>query len=168
MPISEAYGIGGDEFVTWFIDKHLLQPEEAEKKLGESGVLGAYIDPQLVKNVKSDKTFLLRAADGGVIKFKTVRSIERCGISFLRNTSSKLRIAIDARRSNCWSQEPGPVHLASGSLFGDLGVESQEFYVGHIDIVDCFLSVWSTRGATDLFWLAGDRCRFPGIESPWF
>ena len=51
----------------------------------------------------------------------------------------KLRLVIDARRSNRWSANPPSVDVATGSSLGGLEVDIDgPLHVGHIDIANVF------------------------------
>ena len=77
----------------------------------------------------------------------TLRPRERMGMSFVwKSNKPRLRLIIDARRSNCWFRPSLGVRLCTSEAFANIEVgdgdfeslESFRLYLGMADAKDCF------------------------------
>lgn len=137
--LASLLGDEGDRIVEGFIKDHLLKPEQAAENLKSASVSKAYVDPTLAARPKEYKQILNWASSAGVVELTLKKPVEEAGLFFVTKKSGRLRLVIDARRSNCWFSAPEKVELALGNLFDDLESRSSgPIYIGHVDIVDAF------------------------------
>ena len=140
VPLGVLLGSGGASEVEGFCNNSVVSSACANRKLGSLGLKVPYVDPVLKQNPKLYHAFVRRLIASGVVSLHA-RSFAResTGVFFVRKKNGRLRLILDARRSNCWFVSPEATELASGSSFGDLTVDpSSHTYVGHVDIQDAF------------------------------
>jgi len=137
VPLEELWGPGGHEQVSEFIFSKLLPRGDADAKL-LSAPRVPYHDPVLRRGSKQYLRLIRRLHAAGMIEFSR-SCAEKVGLFFVRKKSGKLRLVIDARRSNCWFRESDSVDLATGTSLGEIHVEPGDtMYIGHVDICDAF------------------------------
>ena len=133
--LSELYGDGGVEFIEDFNSKSFLRSEEAGDPLGRAPPV-PYHDEVLRASRSEYARFLRRLLAAGMIEFDS-DVCEQVGFFFVTKKYGKLRLVIDARRSNCWFRLPAHVDLCTRSSFSGLELEQgQDLYFGHFDIYD--------------------------------
>ena len=90
-----------------------------------------------------------------MVEFVTTPSTEQCGLFTVLKKSGKLRLVVDARKSNCWFAPPAPIALCTGASFADLDVPDPDkpLFIGHLDICDAFWQFELPVGLRHLFGL---------------
>lgn len=138
VSLAELYGTGGDMYVKDFTQRNVLEPSVAKGKVEDDGLLGHYMDTVLRHPPKQYTKFVRRLAGARMIEYHAT-PIESVGMFFVRNKDGRLRLVIEALRSNCWFLPPASVELATGAGLGEVELqEGEELIVGHVDIVDAF------------------------------
>ena len=120
-PISLAtlWGASGPDFVSDFCRSKLLPGSEARQHVQASGVEHPYWDP-LLKHKPTYGKFLSRLLAARLIDFVCAPCREEVSIFFVSKKQGRLRMIIDARRSNLHFLEPDPVRLCTGETLSRL------------------------------------------------
>ena len=78
-----------------------------------------------------------------------------CGIFFVTKKAGRLRMILDARRSNVYFRKPPSRHNSSAACFGELRVpEGRQLYVGQYDVRDFFYRLGVSEELSQYFWVA--------------
>ena len=164
LPLEQLWGDGGAEQVSEFIHEKLLSGGESRARL-DGAPRRPYNDPALRRGSRSYVRLLRRLASAGMIEY-AFSSAEVVGLFFTRKKSGRLRLVIDARRSNCWLKESNSVTLATGAALGEIQLEPGEtLYVGHVDIKDAFYHFGLPQELRKYFGLQSIRASDAGVTS---
>ncbi|CAE7316484.1 unnamed protein product [Symbiodinium necroappetens] len=99
--------------ISSFIQEQLLPAETAHMKVKDSGVERPYSDPRF-RDPRVYGDFVSRLLQSSIVDLSMQGGRERIGLFFVSKKANKLRLIIDARRSNAHFRPPSYVHLATG------------------------------------------------------
>ena len=119
-------------------------------------------DPKLRDNLFY-ASFVKLLADRFLVDF-ALHVEETVGVFCVRKKNGTLRLIIDARRSNCWFTDPPDVSLATGTAISEVCMEEEnEFYIGHLDIINAFYKLELPESLRRYFGLRPLRAGLLGI-----
>jgi hypothetical protein len=97
------------------------------------------VDPAF-RDRKVYAAFVRRLAQSHLVSFHDRSFVEECtGLFFVKKKDGRLRLILDARRSNCHFSGCPDIALATGSSIGDIRIaEDSDAFVGHVDIANAF------------------------------
>ena len=101
IPLSDLWGMNGRERVDEFVRHQLLPPVEARERLAMCQVKHAHFDPRL-RQRKVYAKFLRGLAESNLVDFALGSPVEKVGIFCVRKKQDRLRMIVDARRSNLY------------------------------------------------------------------
>jgi hypothetical protein len=102
----------------------LLSPEELEGEL-EQGLAGLYHDPVLERSECKYLDFVCELFKSGIVNFNPWVKVE-VGVFFVLKKNRKLRLILDARRSNQHFRRPPSRNNCSAGSFSNLRVPAGE------------------------------------------
>ena len=97
--LADLWGVDGRRQVNEFVSNQLLPPEIARAKLGACGVKKPYSDP-LLRQGRVYQSFLKRLHQSSLVDFSLQPGLEQIAFFCVTKKSGKLRLIVDARRSN--------------------------------------------------------------------
>ena len=167
IPLAELWGRNGRGRVDNFVRDQLLPPDVAQELVAASGVKQLYFDRRL-KQRKVYAQFLKRMASSNLVDFSLSPPREEVAIFFVTKKNNKLRMIIDARRSNSHFKPPSGVSLCTGESLGsiELGPDEQ-LTICQADLKDAFYHLELPEELRDVFGLPGVRAgdvNVTGIE----
>lgn len=163
--LVHLWGGNGQDILDDFVSNQLLPPETASIRLEACGVDRPYMDPML-RQGKQYHGFLRRLYASSLIDYSVKPGREQIGLFFVTKKSGKLRLIVDARRSNAHFGEPSYVSLATGDSLGNLEFESgQEVTIAMADLKDAFYHLSLPQCLRDYFCLPSIRAKDVGISS---
>ena len=137
IALEDLGGADGPQFVD-FLQRQLLPLDDALQRVQASRVEHPYSDPQF-KNPVVYRDFLRRLRDSNLIDFSDGPCREIVAVFFVAKKLNRLRMIIDARRSNCHFADPHYVQLATGDSLGRLEFEpGSQLTICAADLKDAF------------------------------
>ncbi|CAE7893669.1 hypothetical protein AK812_SmicGene22743 [Symbiodinium microadriaticum] len=139
-PISLASlgGRDGGVSVGDYVQQQVLPPELASARVEACGVKYPYTDPKL-RDPKVYGAFLGRLARSNLVDFSTQAGAEHISLFFVRKKNGKLRMIIDARRSNQHFRDPDHVQLCTGDTLSRFEIDGEEdLTICQADLKDAF------------------------------
>jgi hypothetical protein len=123
--------------LTHVSSKMLLTGEELEGELTK-GLPNTYHDPVLKHNRSKYKNFLKELYGCGVLKASDWVKVE-VGIFFVKKKNGKLRLILDARKSNVYFRRPPSRNNSSLAALGNVRVhQGDKLYASQYDVKDFF------------------------------
>lgn len=163
--LVDLWGDDGQIILDDFVSNQLLPPETASIRLEACGVDRPYMDPML-RQGKSYHGFLKRLHASSLVDYSVRPGREQIGLFFVTKKNGKLRLIVDARRSNAHFGEPSYVSLSTGDSLGSLEFESGcEVTVAMADLKDAFYHLSLPVCLRDFFCLPSVRARDVGVFS---
>lgn len=164
IDLAELWGANGRCMVNEFVRTKVLPPEEARVRLEECGVHKTYTDPML-RGGKTYFSFLKRLQDSGIIDFSLQPARENISIFFVTKKNGRLRMIVDARRSNAHFTEPDHVDLCTGDGLGMLEIgEGETLTIATADLKDAFYHLSLPEELRPLFCLPPVRAGDVGVK----
>ena len=115
----------------------LLSDEELEGEF-EKGVPRTYHDPVLKRDRNAHKCFIKELYECCVLKFSNWVKVE-VGIFFVLKKNGKLRLILDARKSNLFFRRPPTGDNSSLSALGGIRIpKGKTLYAAQYDVKDFF------------------------------
>ena len=119
----------------------VVSESEVVARKGQVGVRCPYSDPLLKRCPRVYASFCRKLAELGLVEYRR-ECTERVGAFTVWKKSGRQRLVIDCRAANLHFEQPERVHLATGSAFARLAVDSGEpVKVGGVDIADAFYNI---------------------------
>ena len=122
VDLATLWGSDGQRKVDDFVSHQVLPPEKAKIKLEACGVRAPYSDP-LLRQGRVYHQFLHKLHESHLIDYSLSPGIEKIAFFCVTKKSGKLRLIVDARRSNAHFEEPSHVSLTTGDGLGALEFE---------------------------------------------
>ena len=115
---------------------------DVSSQLSDLGLKKPYVDPEF-KNYDVYLNFVKELSARGLASFHLSSFVrEFTGTFFVKKKDGRLRLVLDARRSNCHFVTPPATDLATGASIGDIQCDrSRSVYVGHVDISNAFYTL---------------------------
>ena len=165
IPLSDLWGPGGRERVDDFVRTQLLPPDVAqEEHVVACRVKRLYFDPRL-KRGKAYPEFLRRMAAWNLVDFSFQEPREEVAIFFVTKKNKRLRVIVDARRSNAHFKSPSQVNLSAGESLGAIELGPDEsLVVCQADLKDAFYHFELPKPLREVFGLPRVRARDVGAD----
>ena len=151
IDLAALWGADGHEMVGDFTRSKLLPLSDARQHVLASGVEKPYWDPCL-KHKPTYGKFLSRLWASNLIDFVLEPCREEVAIFFVTKKAGRLRMIIDARRSNCHFTDPEYVHLCTGEALSRLEADAP-LTVATADLKDAFYHIGLPVEWRDVFGL---------------
>ena len=165
IDLAELWGDDGRHQVNEFVSNQLLPPEIARAKLGACGVKKPYSDP-LLRQGRVYHSFLNRLHQSSLVDFSLQPGLEQTAFFCVTKKSGKLRLIVDARRSNACFKEPDHVELATGEGLGALEMAAgSKVTIGMADLKDAFYHLSLPMQLRPYFSLPRVRAGSVGIDN---
>ena len=150
--------------ISSFIQEQLLPAETAHMKVKDSGVERPYSDPRF-RDPRVYGDFVSRLLQSSIVDLSMQDGRERIGLFFVSKKANKLRLIIDARRSNSHFRPPSYVHLATGETLSRLEVEPEtELTICTADLKDAFYHLALPEELRTYFTLAPIDGKFLSVK----
>ena len=153
ISLADLWGADGPDFVDEFCRSKLLPESEARRHVQDSGIERPYWDP-LLKHKPTYGKFLSRLLASNLIDFVTEPCREEVAIFFVTKKGGRLRMIVDARRSNCHFTEPDPVKLCTGESLARIETDGP-LTIAMADLKDAFYHLGLPLCLRDFFGLPG-------------
>eukprot|EP00438_Fugacium_kawagutii_P025982 Skav226710 [mRNA] locus=scaffold3811:147419:158888:+ [translate_table: standard] len=164
VELSTLWGCDGRERMNDFISSQLLPPEESSVRLRASGVARPYSDP-LLRQGKLYHEFLRKLHEAGLIDFSRDEGIEQIAFFCVTKKNNRLRLIVDARRSNCHFREPQYVQLTTGEGLGGLEFNPGDHVtIATADLKDAFYHLSLPQALRPYFSLTSVNAGSVGIS----
>ena len=164
IPLSDLRGPGGRERVDDFVRTQLLPPDVAQEHVVACGVKRLYFDPRL-KCGKAYPEFLRRMAAWNLVDFSFQEPRQKVAIFFVTKKNNRLRVIVDARRSNAHFKSPSQVNLCTGGNLGAIELGPDEsLVVCQADLKDAFYHLKLPKPLREVFGLPRVRARDVGVD----
>ncbi|CAE7615478.1 unnamed protein product [Symbiodinium sp. CCMP2592] len=165
IPLSDLWGPTGRERVHDFVRHQLLPPDEAQEQVAKLGLKKLYMDPRL-KDRRVYTRFLQRMQASHLVDFSLKKPCEEVAVFFVTKKGDRLRLIIDARRSNAHFRPPQSVSLSTAESLGSLELEGgKDLVVCQADLKDAFYHLELPFQLRDYFGLPGARAKDLGITT---
>ena len=165
IPLSDLWGSNGRERVCDFVQHQLLPPDEAQEQVAKLGLRKLYMDPRL-KDRRVYSRFLRRMQASHLVDFSLKKPCEEVSLFFVTKKGDRLRLIVDARRSNAHFRQPQSVSLSTAESLGSIELEGGESgVVCQADLKDAFYHLELSPQLRDYFGLPGIRARHLGIST---
>ncbi|CAE7713929.1 unnamed protein product [Symbiodinium sp. CCMP2592] len=165
IPLSDLWGPTGRERVRDFVQHQLLPPDEAQEQVAKLGLKKLYMDPRL-KDRRVYTRFLQRMQASHLVDFSLKKPCEEVAVFFVTKKGDRLRLIIDARRSNAHFRPPQSVSLSTAESLGSLELEGgKDLVVCQADLKDAFYHLELPFQLRDYFGLPGARAKDLGITT---
>ena len=162
LELPDMLGKYGEDLVGGLLSRQLPK-EEAEIGLAECGVRRAYHDPGM--HGRKYGALVRALADRGLLEFR-LHARETVGVFGVWKKSGKIRLIVDARRSNCHFAAAPPVALATGQAISSIEVDGHgPIQLGQVDIADAFYQLALPPELRDLFGLPSLKAGEAGISA---
>ncbi|OLQ05790.1 hypothetical protein AK812_SmicGene10971 [Symbiodinium microadriaticum] len=150
--------------ISSFIQEQLLPAETAHMKVKDSGVERPYSDPRF-RDPRVYGDFVSRLLQSSIVDLSMQDGRERVGLFFVSKKANKLRLIIDARRSNAHFRPPSYVHLATGDSLSRLEVDPEtELTICTADLKDAFYHLSLPEELRTYFTLAPIDGKFLSVK----
>lgn len=165
IDLADLWGDDGRHQVNEFVSNQLLPPEIARAKLGACGVKKPYSDP-LLRQGRVYQSFLKRLHQSSLVDFSLQPGLEQIAFFCVTKKSGKLRLMVDARRSNACFKEPDHVELATGEGLGALEIAAGcKVTIGMADLKDAFYHLSLPEQLRPYFSLPRVRASSVGVDN---
>ena len=164
VDLAPLWGSNGQTQVNDFVTQQLLPPEKARIKLEACGVRAPFSDP-LTRQGRVYHQFLRKLHDSHLIDYSTAPGKERIAFFCVTKKSGKLRLIVDARRSNCHFAEPDHTSLTTGEGLGALEFQRGDCVtLAQADLKDAFYHLSMPGDLRDYFALTPVRAGDVGLK----
>lgn len=157
IDLGTLWGDNGQDKVNDFVTQQLLPPEKARINLQACGIKAPFSDPVL-RQGRVYHQFLQKLHDSHLIDYSLHPGKEKVGFFCVTKKSGKLRLIVDARRSNAHFADPSHVDLTTGEGLGALEFErGDSITVAQADLKDAFYHLSMPEQLRDYFSLTPVR-----------
>ncbi|CAK9108532.1 unnamed protein product, partial [Durusdinium trenchii] len=165
IDLGTLWGSDGQQKVNDFVSHQVLPPEKAKVKLEACGVRAPYSDP-LLRQGRVYRQFLRKLHDSHLIDYSLSPGKERIAFFCVTKKSGKLRLIVDARRSNAHFEEHSHVSLTTGDGLGALEFEKEaQVTLAQADLKDAFYHLAMPVQLRDYFTLTPVKARDVGVTT---
>ncbi|CAK9013053.1 Reverse transcriptase domain-containing protein, partial [Durusdinium trenchii] len=165
VDLATLWGSDGQRKVDDFVSHQVLPPEKAKIKLEACGVRAPYSDP-LLRQGRVYHQFLHKLHESHLIDYSLSPGIEKIAFFCVTKKSGKLRLIVDARRSNAHFEEPSHVSLTTGDGLGALEFERDaQVTIAQADLKDAFYHLAMPERLRDYFTLTPVKAGDMGIKT---
>ena len=155
VDLGDLWGTDGGENVGDYVQRQLLPADEARSRLKSCGLVRPYSDPKL-RDPKTYGEFVRRLLRANIVEIGLEPGSEEIGIFFVSKKNGRLRLIIDARKSNCHFADPAHVQLVTGDGLGNIEVEEGvDLMICSADLKDAFYHLALPEALRPLFTLPG-------------
>ena len=155
VDLGDLWGTDGGENVGDYVQRQLLPADEARSRLKSCGLVRPYSDPKL-RDPKTYGEFVRRLLRANIVEIGLEPGSEEIGIFFVSKKNGRLRLIIDARKSNCHFADPAHVQLVTGDGLGNIEVEEGvDLIICSADLKDAFYHLALPEALRPLFTLPG-------------
>ena len=141
-PLVTSLVSDADFYLGGGLERMLRSSSEESVRDAELAHIQPHTDPALRRSRRKYLAVVRRLVSSGLFRLIPAdQAKEYVGIFFVtKKGKAKVRLVIDARRSNCHFADPTSIELCTGSMFGQLGeLENEDtLHIGHADIKDAF------------------------------
>ena len=155
-----------DNVISSFSNCKVLPAAIAAQNLSDVGISKCYSDPLLHVPSNYGKFWKL-LFEAHCISFSCCNDgIEFVEAFFVLKKNGKLRMVIDARRSNCHFAKPSHSHLCTGEALGRIEIEPREkLFIASSDLKDAFYHIEMPDNWQRYFAMRPIKAKHVGISS---
>ncbi len=133
---------------------NLARPAQEQFEVLKEGRASVYWDPRLKSSRSAYVSFVKELKNRNMCKFQLEKPLERVGVFFVRRKDGRLRLIVDARRTNQRVRTPPTTRLASASALSEIIVDESDIVRFSVqDIANCFYELHIPDGLSQWFGL---------------